>query len=55
MRQMAGYGQHHIMMGRIHDFNIGAKTRPERRKPLYIMGIGRIGRGNDAPAVSEQC
>ena len=54
MRQMAGHGEHQVVMLGIHDLDIGAQLFPEGLEPLDIT-LGRIvRRGQDAPAVVEQ-
>ena len=54
MRQMAGDGQHHVVMVGRHDLDLGAKSGPERAQFFHRRGIGALGRRENAPAIDEQ-
>ena len=54
MRQMAGDGEHQIVVIGRHGFHIGAEQAPERGEPVHRFGIGACRRREDAPAVHEQ-
>jgi len=54
MRQMAGDGEHEIMMLRRHHLDLGAHRGPERTQPIGRIGIRAFRRGQDAPAVDEE-
>ena len=54
MRHMAGDGEHQIMMGCIHDLNLGAKPAPESFQCGNLLRITAFWRREDAPAIVEQ-
>ena len=54
MRQMAGDRQHHVVMIRRHDLDLGAERGPERAQPLDRVRVGALRRRQNAPAVDEQ-
>ena len=43
MRQMAGDGEHQIVVIRCHQFHIGAEQTPECRKFFHHLGVGPTG------------
>ena len=53
MRQMAGDRQHHVMMVRRHDLDLGAEPGPERAQFVYRSWIGSFRRRENAPAIDE--
>ena len=54
MRQMAGDGQHQIVVIGRHGVDIGAEQAPERGELVDRLRVGALGRRQDAPAVHEQ-
>jgi hypothetical protein len=54
MRQMAGDGEHEVMMIRRHHLDLGAHRGPERAEPVGCARIGSFRRRQDAPAVDEE-
>ena len=54
MRQMAGDGEHQIVVIGRHGLHIGAEQAPERGELVHRLGVGAVGRRQDAPAVDEQ-
>ena len=54
MRQMAGDGEHQVVMLGRHGLDIGAEQPPERGELFDRLGVGAFGRRQDAPAVLEQ-
>ena len=54
MRQMAGDGEHEVVVRRIHLLDPGAERRPEGREPGDGLGIRAGRRRQDAPAAVEQ-
>ena len=54
MRQMAGDGEHQIVMLGVHDLDIGAAGAPEIFELLHRLGIAVGQRRQDAPAIGEE-
>ncbi len=54
MRQMAGDGEHHVVVVGRHGLDIGAEQAPERGELFGRRRIGAWRRRQDAPAVDEQ-
>ena len=54
MRDMAGHGEHQIMMRRVHNLDLRADPFPEARNARHGGRIGPLGRCQDAPALVEQ-
>ena len=54
MRQMAGDGEHQVVVIGGHGLHIGAEQAPERGELVHRLGVGARGRRQDAPAVDEQ-
>ena len=54
MRDVAGHGQHQIVMFGRHNLDAGAERLPELRQPLHGGLVGILGRCENAPAVDEQ-
>ena len=53
-REVAGDGEHAIMVGRIHQIDLGAQPPPEFGQALHHHFIGARRRRDDAPAALEQ-
>ena len=54
MRQVAGDGEHHVVVIWCHDFDVGAECFPERLQLRHSRRIGVRFRCQDAPAAVEQ-
>ena len=54
MRQMAGDGEHQVVVVGVHGLDIGAEQAPERGELFRRLRVGALRRRQDAPAVDEQ-
>src|SRR3546814_873461 len=54
VRQMAGDGEHQVVMLRVHGFDIRAQSSPELGKSLQRHRVGAGRWRDDAPAAFEQ-
>ncbi len=54
VRQMAGDGQHHVVMGCVHGLDVAAAGTPEGGQLLHGFGRRALDRREDAPAAVEE-